>query len=702
MAPIISLPYSEKEFNNEEEYVDSLLKFSSTSQFFQILCGGVHVLDFFTREQSTFRYLFPHEWQEWLMGRKSIELLDFLMRDDLGEMRHGGNELHVPLGHCRHSASSFSSSSSAPPESLINYVAEIHRHSLCRSIAAERQLQQIDVTLPRHIAVGMIPKKIHEVTHFARYVDGLAEEIARESGQITTHFVDLGSGQNYLGRTLASPPFNKKIIAIDNNQRNIIGAKRMDISASITKKDLVLRNKKLYRLQQIISKPIELLSAREKKIMRQHNKSGDEDDDERGGERRISKNFPTPHLNSQADDSSSLELASNSSNSTGYMLKEQEEKEKGYIHYIHHQVENGDFLNIISQLEPQLNTPSTNDTIGFKDHQFLSPEESEAAKKEDKNKDPMTKCDKNINLMTISIHSCGNLSHHGIRSLILNDSVHAIAIIGCCYNLLSERFSEPTIKHPLLHPKRQLIEKAKISIASSSSDPLIDETLSISDPHGFPMSQRIASINGTGLSLNITARMMALQAPLNWTEKESNLFFTRHFYRALLQKVFLDWQVIEIKGLKKDEKERGDVEEKEKEKEENKQRNRRGASESTEAVIIGSLPKSCYKNFKTYARAAIEKLSHNSSRGTEISEKMKIIPDQELDDYETKYEPLKKELSITWSLMAFSASVVESLIVVDRWLYLKEHSDIVRECWVEPVFNYGISPRNLVVVGIKK
>jgi hypothetical protein len=52
--------------------------------------------------------------------------------------------------------------------------------------------------------------------------------------------------------------------------------------------------------------------------------------------------------------------------------------------------------------------------------------------------------------------------------------------------------------------------------------------------------------------------------------------------------------------------------------------------------------------------------------------------------------------------MAFSAGVVESLIVVDRWLYLKEHEDLVRDCWVEPVFDYKQSPRNLVVVGIKR
>jgi hypothetical protein len=54
-----------------------------------------------------------------------------------------------------------------------------------------------------------------------------------------------------------------------------------------------------------------------------------------------------------------------------------------------------------------------------------------------------------------------------------------------------------------------------------------------------------------------------------------------------------------------------------------------------------------------------------------------------------------------WSLMAFSAGVVESLIVVDRWLWLQEQEEVA-EAWVEPVFDYAVSPRNMVVVGIKK
>ncbi len=77
------------------------------------------------------------------------------------------------------------------------------------------------------------------------------------------------------------------------------------------------------------------------------------------------------------------------------------------------------------------------------------------------------------------------------------------------------------------------------------------------------------------------------------------------------------------------------------------------------------------------------------------------LTDAAIGQYEQAYAHKKKELSIVWSLMAFSAGVVESAIVADRWQWLREQPE-VGECWVESVFDYSVSPRNLVVVGIKK
>ena len=77
------------------------------------------------------------------------------------------------------------------------------------------------------------------------------------------------------------------------------------------------------------------------------------------------------------------------------------------------------------------------------------------------------------------------------------------------------------------------------------------------------------------------------------------------------------------------------------------------------------------------------------------------LTDEVIDRYEIEWAYAKKNLSVIWSLMAFSAGVVESMIAVDRWLFLREQ-ECVEKCWVEPVFDYAQSPRNLVVVGIKR
>jgi len=199
------------------------------------------------------------------------------------------------------------------------------------------------------------------------------------------------------------------------------------------------------------------------------------------------------------------------------------------------------------------------------------------------------------------------------------------------------------------------------------------------------MSEKLANYNGEGVRLNVTARMMAVQAPQNWTEMESEAFFTRHFYRALLQKVFLDREVVSKPQFTPASRNEGV-----------------NLTESTDPVIIGSLRKGCYNSFTAYVRGAIAKLTTEPGRGMEIGRKMSSITDEEIEEYARIYSPRRKELSVMWSLMAFSAGVVESLIVVDRWQYLREHQDVVKACWVEAVFDYQQSPRNLVVVGIKK
>lgn len=535
------------------------------------------------------------------MARESMDLLDFLMRDDLSKLRDD-----------------------QPPESLITYVKTIRKHSLQRTALRPESKTQ----LPRHVAVGMIPKKVHEVTNFAEYVAQVAAD-CKTNGKEITHFVDFGSGQNYLGRTLASPPFNKSIVAVESKEANITGAKSMDVFAGVAEREKVMRNKKIYRQRQDAMTPAEHLKYKASRKIAEPEKAPPPDT----VDLRPSKDLATIYTPSEG---------------------------KGYIQYVEHRVKDGDLSSVVEQIEKsETSTTSTqvtssdgpNDPPGFLPSEALEENPNSHATR----------------LMAISIHSCGNLSHHGIRSLLLNPKVQAIAIVGCCYNLLTERLGPATYKLPHMRPTLRAINAPGVAPEPDARD-----------PHGFPMSQRVEKYNGDGIRLNVTARMMAVQAPQNWTSKESDSFFTRHYYRALLQRVFLDRGV--VKKLKAEE----------------------GGLVSTEPVIIGSLRKGCYSSFTSYVRGALEKLQTKDERPQIAFEKMANISDDEIEAYSREFIGLKKELSITWSLMAFSAGVVESLIVVDRWLYLKEHPILVKDAWVEAVFDFQLSPRNLVVVGIKR
>ncbi|KAL6902485.1 methyltransferase domain-containing protein [Trichoderma evansii] len=554
MIPSRPLPCSE-EFATPQEYIEALLKFVQNTEIFQIFCGGVHILDFFTSDPGIFHSALPEEWKEFLALR---------------------------------------------------------RLSLRREFAPRQQKLPV---LPRSVSVGMKPKKIHEVVNFADYVDTLSEDISKETGSEISHFVDFGSGQNYLGRALASEPYNRHVVAVEGRDHNVTAAKVYDLTSKLAIRPKMMRNKKMWVKAQ------ETLTPEQQK----------DQDAIRAAVQEVegADNFEFQPMNVQEAE---------------YVAEEG----KGGVQYISGRLDSGDLSEVIESIE----------------HKKLEGESG-----------------KDLNLMAVSIHSCGNLSHFGIRSLIMNPDIRAVAIVGCCYNLMTEKLGPPTYKQAYLRPSLQALNGRIVRESEKR------------DPQGFPMSQQFSSYEDSGIRLNITARMMACQAPQNWTRVESDGFFTRHFFRAVLQRIFLDRGVVSRvwhDGNGQDD---------------NKDREATPFNMSTNPVVIGSLRKSCYTSFKAYVRGAVEKLTTSTEykQYTEVmNEKMAGITDEEIENYEALYLPRKKEVCVIWSLMALSAAVVESLIVADRWTFLKEHKDLVKDAWVETVFDYGESPRNLVVVGIKK
>lgn len=594
------LPLSPR-FNDPEIYVESLLRFATSSELFQRLCGGVHILDFFTLEPDLYTTILPQQWREWFHLHDIQDILDLLMRENLAQLQPHSISKKEKAGENKSNGVRESATwrgQPVPPGSLIDYIETVRMHSLDRKFRPTDDRHKLGAThrntrLSRNVAVGMKTKKIHEVENFAEYIDNLSSEIIFTTCHRITHLVDFGSGQNYLGRALASPPYDHNVIAIESKSHNIDGAKNMDVTAKLATKEIVMRNKKEFR----------------------------------SGTARNQNESNTLQLN-QVEDAQSSNL---SRKFQPPAIRQTQVENRGSIKYIELLIQHGDLSTIADQI----------------------PEDAQ--------------------LMVVSLHSCGNLLHHGVRSLILNPSVKAIAMVGCCYNLVTERLGPPTYK---------------LSNMRSSSLRL-DQTSSACDPDGFPMSVRLAQFehhNDKGIRFNITARMMAVQAPYNWTVVDCASFFTRHFYRALLQRIFLDRGVVAPPTHIHD----------------TTATSPRGWTGEGEPILIGSLRKSCYDSFIAYVRGALAKISDSNTESSHrIINCMSGLTDDDIARYETTYQARKKELSLIWSLMAFSAGVVESAIVVDRWLFLTEQ-DEVADCWVEAVFEYKQSPRNLVVVGIKR
>jgi len=587
-----SLPLGE-EWENEDEYVESLLSFATSSDLFQNLCGGIHILDFLTREPDLYSTVLPSKWRDWFELHEIGDILDLLLRENIELLIDGQN--------------SEWRSGPLPPQSLREFVQNIRKHSLERDFCPPPSAKNgSGFKIPRQIAVGMNPKKTHEVENFARFVDRLSSDLtdpAEDETASKPNIVDFGSGQNYLGRILASSPYEKHVYAVERKHENIFGAKGMDVLAKVAKKEKVMRNKKEFvKLKGVLG-------------AKGATESINQDD--------VDAMVPQIGLHDEMG-----------------VVTVQEKGSQGSITYVEHDIKDG-------KLGFLLEEPVTHH----------------------RGADGHARQDKS---MVVSLHSCGNLSNHGIRSLVLNDSVTAIAVIGCCYNLMTERLGPATYKLPILRPYH----------------PRLESTSTTYDPHGFPMSKGLEVYKhkyGQGVRLNITARMMAVQAPYNWGAVDSEAFFTRHFYRAVLQRIFLDYGVISKPS--NPENVIGTAQ--------------AGTKVPGTPLIVGSLRKQCFTSFKAYVRGALKRLFDDPTHGEIIKERLSRLSDEDIEGYEIKFQIYKKRLSVMWSLMAFAASVVESIVVVDRWLYLREQ-DCVKDCWVEAVFDYSYSPRNLVVVGLKK
>ncbi|CAN8097110.1 unnamed protein product [Discula destructiva] len=173
-------------------------------------------------------------------------------------------------------------------------------------------------------------------------------------------------------------------------------------------------------------------------------------------------------------------------------------------------------------------------------------------------------------------------------------------------------------------------------------------------PDGFPISHRLRERN---VVLTATALMTGCQAPNNWEKadltQESSVYSKKHFYRAVLEKLLHD------KSLRSD-----DIK-----------------SRPTWGIRKGDLA-----SFEKFSRRATHCLGLDEAR----------VSNEDIREYEERYKDHEGRIAILWTLSILCCKAVESVVALDRYWYLVEHGfegvDIV------PIFDYKISPRNLMIV----
>lgn len=392
MGPERALPCS-PEFDSSEQYVDSLLDFIGNSELLHALCGGVHVLDFFTRNPDLYSLVLASEWRSFFRAHDIMDILDLLMREDLDIFKLDTESWRE---------------GPVPPESLLQYIKQIRKLSLRREhTRIDREDQKgsngpkSSHTLARQVAVGMNVKKIHEVDNFCRYLDRLTSEIAESTSQEITHLVDFGAGQNYLGRALASEPYNKHIIALESRAHNIEGARNWDVLAKLAPKQQTMVNKKEWRVQQ-------------QTMAEQGDSSKETQKRDLRGERGFYADAPAVPQEMPAQ--ASLKISNSG---------------VGSIQYVEHYIRDGDLSRVVPQIVDQ-DAVREKVTLDLEAAAIQPPSSKQIP---DNFVEGNLQLDNSIKaqdprLLIISLHSCGNLVHHGIRSLLMNPSVSAVALVG--------------------------------------------------------------------------------------------------------------------------------------------------------------------------------------------------------------------------------------------------------------------------------
>ncbi|KAI7900480.1 methyltransferase domain-containing protein [Cokeromyces recurvatus] len=180
---------------------------------------------------------------------------------------------------------------------------------------------------------------------------------------------------------------------------------------------------------------------------------------------------------------------------------------------------------------------------------------------------------------------------------------------------------------------------------------------------GFPMSNFLKKKNDL-FELSSTARVLSCHSPSRWIDEGEQCIkaFDNYYFRALLQEILVE----------------------------------KGLSDIHDPPRLGRIKQN--KDFVSFVAASLKRLK--------LPKDTISAEEAEMQYLESKKNQVDKQFVALWTLRGLLAPIIESIILMDRWLYLNESlqnasNDGLKGVWMYPLFDLSASPRNVVYVASK-
>ncbi|VVA91560.1 unnamed protein product [Arabis nemorensis] len=256
-------------------------------------------------------------------------------------------------------------------------------------------------------------------------------------------------------------------------------------------------------------------------------------------------------------------------------------------------------------------------------------------------------------LVLAGLHACGDLSVTMLRTFLECEEVKAVVSIGCCYNLLSEKSSENSCSQC-----------------------------------AFPMS---AGLRSLGFSLGKNARDLACQSAERWSslgEDAGLQNFELHSFRAAFQMV-LSKHYPEVLATSPTIGRQGKAFRRQQQR---KSLGTQAAVDTTRKDTDDNKPmkqtnsnSDTCSSFKKFCLSAFSRLNLEHPQDLDLGATW-----NEADAFTELIGPY-------WSIRAALGPVLETLILLDRLMFLQEQGDSIEVVMI-PIFDPIISPRNVAII----